>query len=290
MKKEYRMKDFMLSFIKKHLFMVIVLCLLMMLCALAELLPPFALRYLIDSILLPGVEYHSSSFIFAVVFYVLSYIFISLFTILENLVIDSFGQKLIHELRYKMMKKSTRMKYSYFTHHGKGEMTSKIIDDVNAIETLFASGLVTLIISVFKVLGILISVYLFSWVLGLFLTVILPLLFYITRSFQKQMLKNQIRNRKAINKLNKTDNAVAGQVVSSVSETNGIITVTRRALIEDDIPELDQSKIIGLEQSLADKADNASLAKIAKSGNVNDLVQSFGEYIVFNCGSSTTVV
>ena len=49
MKKEYRMKDFMLSFIKKHLFMVIVLCLLMMLCALAELLPPFALCYLIDS-------------------------------------------------------------------------------------------------------------------------------------------------------------------------------------------------------------------------------------------------
>lgn len=202
MNKEYRMKDFMISFIKKHLLMVIMLCLLMILCALAELLPPFALRYLIDFILLPGAEYNSFAFIFAVVFYVLSYLFISLFTILENLVIDSFGQKLIHELRYEMMKKSTKMKYSYFTHHGKGEMTSKIIDDVNAIETLFASGLVTLIVSVFKVLGILISVYLFSWVLGLFLTAILPLLFFITRSFQKQMLKNQIKNRKAINKLN----------------------------------------------------------------------------------------
>ena len=182
--------------------MVIMLCLLMILCALSELLPPFALRYLIDSILLSDVDYHSSSFVFAVVFYFLSYLFISLFTILENLVIDSFGQKLIHELRYKMMKKSTKMKYSYFTHHGKGEMTSKIIDDVNAIETLFASGLVSLIVSVFKVLGILVSVYLFSWVLGLFLTIILPLLFYITRAFQKQMLKNQMRNRKAINKLN----------------------------------------------------------------------------------------
>lgn len=202
MNKEYRMKDFMISFIKKHLLMVIMLCHLMILCALAELLPPFALRYLIDFILLPGAEYNSFAFIFAVVFYVLSYLFISLFTILENLVIDSFGQKLIHELRYEMMKKSTKMKYSYFTHHGKGEMTSKIIDDVNAIETLFASGLVTLIVSVFKVLGILISVYLFSWVLGLFLTAILPLLFFITRSFQKQMLKNQIKNRKAINKLN----------------------------------------------------------------------------------------
>lgn len=94
----------------------------------------------------------------------------------------------------------------------------------------------------------------------------------------------------AINKLDKADTAVAGQVVSAVSETDGIITVVRRALVEDDIPELDQAKIIGLEQALADKADDASLAKIAKSGNVNDLVQTGGDYIVFNCGTSTTVI
>lgn len=94
----------------------------------------------------------------------------------------------------------------------------------------------------------------------------------------------------AIKKLDKADTAVAGQVVSSVSETDGIITVTRRALVEDDIPELDQAKIIGLEQSLADKANDASLAKIAKSGNVNDLVQAGGDYIVFNCGTSSTVI
>ncbi len=94
----------------------------------------------------------------------------------------------------------------------------------------------------------------------------------------------------AINKLDKTDVPVAKQLVSSVSEENGIVVVTRRALVEDDIPELDQAKIIGLEQSLADKADDASLAKIAKSGNVNDLVQTSGDYIVFNCGTSNTVI
>lgn len=94
----------------------------------------------------------------------------------------------------------------------------------------------------------------------------------------------------AIQKLDKADTAVAGQVVSAVSETDGIITVSRRALVEDDIPELDQSKIIGLEQSLADKADDASLATIAKTGNVNDLVQTSNDYIVFNCGTSNTVI
>lgn len=94
----------------------------------------------------------------------------------------------------------------------------------------------------------------------------------------------------AINKLDKTDAPVAKQLVSSVSQENGIVVVTRRALVEDDIPELDQAKIIGLDQSLADKADDASLAKIAKSGNVNDLVQTSGDYIVFNCGTSNTVI
>ena len=94
----------------------------------------------------------------------------------------------------------------------------------------------------------------------------------------------------AIQKLDKADTAVAGQVVSAVSETDGIITVSRRALVEDDIPELDQAKIIGLEQALADKADDASLAIIAKTGNVKDLVQTSGDYIVFNCGTSNTVI
>lgn len=94
----------------------------------------------------------------------------------------------------------------------------------------------------------------------------------------------------AINKLDKADAPVAGQLVSAVSEENGIVVVTRRALVEDDIPELDQAKIIGLEQALADKADASSLAKIATTGNVNDLVQSGSDYIVFNCGTSTTVI
>ncbi len=205
MKTKYRMKDFLIPFVKKHWLMVFLLCVLMALCSISALLPSYALRYLIDSVItkkLDGEEVSNLTFILSVSFFVLSYVFVSLFTILENLVIDSFGQKLIHSLRYEMIKKSTRMKYSYFTHHGTGEMTSKITDDVNAIETLFASGLVTLIVSFLQVIGILVSVYIFSWMLGLILTFVIPILYFVTRTFQKQMLKNQIANRKAINKLN----------------------------------------------------------------------------------------
>lgn len=56
-----------------------------------------------------------------------------------------------------------------------------------------------------------------------------------------------------IGTLDKADAAVAGQVVSAVSETNGIITVSRRALVEADIPTLATSKISGLNSALSGK-------------------------------------
>lgn len=51
-----------------------------------------------------------------------------------------------------------------------------------------------------------------------------------------------------------------------------------------------EGKITSLETEVAKKANDADLAAIAKSGNVNDLIQSDGDYIIFNCGSSSEVI
>lgn len=56
-----------------------------------------------------------------------------------------------------------------------------------------------------------------------------------------------------IGTLNKADIAVTGQVVSAVSETDGIITVSHRALVVADIPTLAISKISGLDTALNGK-------------------------------------
>lgn len=56
--------------------------------------------------------------------------------------------------------------------------------------------------------------------------------------------------KKAIADLDKDDAAVEGQFVTAVSEADGVITVTRAALKDTDIPELAQSKITGLVDKL----------------------------------------
>lgn len=59
-----------------------------------------------------------------------------------------------------------------------------------------------------------------------------------------------------IAELKNTDEAVTNQFVTAVKETNGVVTVERKALIAADIPELGMSKITGLEDALGGKQGN----------------------------------
>ena len=82
----------------------------------------------------------------------------------------------------------------------------------------------------------------------------------------------------------------AGQIFNSIEQVDGKIAATVRALTAADIPALSISKVTGLQAALDAKANDADLAAIAKSGNVNDIIQSAGDYIVFNCGSASVNV
>ena len=99
----------------------------------------------------------------------------------------------------------------------------------------------------------------------------------------------------AIAALDVEDTPVANQVVTGVSETDGKITVTRRALAADDIPELAQGKITGLTAALAGKQDtvvfntqyDASSNKAATMADVNNAVADLSGAMHYE-GNSTT--
>lgn len=72
-----------------------------------------------------------------------------------------------------------------------------------------------------------------------------------------------------IGKLKNTDKAVDNQFVTAVKEANGIVTVERKALVADDIPELAQSKISGLDTALDGKQDNLTFDGTYEAGTNN---------------------
>jgi ATP-binding cassette subfamily B protein len=203
MKQEFKASRFLFAFLKEHWALSLLLLFAILGASLSGLLPPFALRYIIDSEITPSLTNPESANAGRIallgLLYYGAFLLVGLFGIFESYMIDVFGQKLIHELRYKMMEKSHRLKVAYFTHHGSGEMASRLTDDVYAIELLFSDGLVSLIVSLVKIIGIIVSIFVLNYYLGFSLFLIIPLIALITHFFRKSMLKAQIANREVLN-------------------------------------------------------------------------------------------
>ena len=98
-----------------------------------------------------------------------------------------------------------------------------------------------------------------------------------------------------IGALDVADSEVATQLVSAVSEADGKITVTRRALVAEDIPEIAQSKVTGLTDALSGKQDSlvfntaydASSNKVATMTDVTNAVADLSGAMHYE-GDSTT--
>lgn len=82
--------------------------------------------------------------------------------------------------------------------------------------------------------------------------------------------------------------AVATQITDAIAAALKIDGVDKYALATDLTAAI--ARIVALETEIAKKANDVDLAAIAKSGNVNDLIQTDDDYIIFNCGSSSEVI
>lgn len=94
-----------------------------------------------------------------------------------------------------------------------------------------------------------------------------------------------------LGKLNLTEvSAGEGKIISKISQVNGKVSAETRDLVAADIPTIEQTQVNGLGTALAAKANDADLAAIAKSGNVNDLQQTEGDTLILFGGTSTLVI
>ena len=79
--------------------------------------------------------------------------------------------------------------------------------------------------------------------------------------------------------------AVATQITEAIAAALKIDGVDKYALAADLTAAI--GRIATLETNIAKKANDADLAAIAKTGNVNDLVQTDGDVLIFDCGNAT---
>ena len=109
-----------------------------------------------------------------------------------------FGQKITHALRSSLMDKYTHLTADSLTGQEPGAVVSRFVGDVDVVEKLFTSGIISMFADAFKIISILVVIWVKNRGLAIVLAVILPFLFWFTRRVQKSMLVAQVENRRAV--------------------------------------------------------------------------------------------
>lgn len=157
------------------------------------LLPPWILGSIVDSI--------TGGNNVPVPLIVLYFAFTVLTGLTESLresLLTVFGQKITHALRGSLMEKYTRLTAQELTKQEPGTVVSRFVGDVDTVENLFTSGIISMFADACKIVSILAVIWMKNRGLALVLLVLLPFLYWFTRTVQKNMLKAQIENRQAV--------------------------------------------------------------------------------------------
>lgn len=166
---------------------------------LTSLIPPQILKHIIDFNLVPKNNDRLLKSAFA---YMAAILFIGIFDFLKEALITILGQKVTKEIRAEMAEKLERINARFFSSNESGVVVSRFTNDVDAISSMFTSGIIGMVVDCFKIIGIVISIWMFSAKLGIIVLIILPIIYAITRTFQKRMLKSQTENRILVGKVN----------------------------------------------------------------------------------------
>ena len=157
------------------------------------LLPPWILGSIVDTI--------TEGNVVPVALVILYFAFTVLTGLTESIregLLTVFGQKITHALRGSMMDKYTNLTAGELTKQEPGTIVSRFVGDVDTVENLFTSGIISMFADACKIISILVVIWLKNRGLAIVLLVLLPFLYWFTRAVQKNMLKAQIENRCAV--------------------------------------------------------------------------------------------
>lgn len=160
---------------------------------LASLLPPLLLARVIDR-LTGGIPLTFA----AALLYFGSLALEGVLASAQETLLEILGQKMTHALRAEMSRKLTRLPAATLSAQNPGELAARFSGDVDTVEALFTSGVISMAADACRILSILAVIAVKNAGLALVLLPVLPLLAAFTRHVQRRTLAAQMENRRAV--------------------------------------------------------------------------------------------
>ena len=186
----------------------------------ASLLPPLLLARIID-----GLTAGLPLTLWTVLAYFCSLALEGVLSSAQKSLLVLFGQKMTHALRSEMSHKLTQLPASTLVDQNPGEVAARFSGDVDTVEALFTSGIISMVADACRILSIMAVIAAKNTGLALILLLVLPLFAAFTRHVQRRMLAAQLDNRRAVA-------AVSGQVPETLHNIRTIRALGTEAYME----------------------------------------------------------
>jgi ATP-binding cassette, subfamily B, multidrug efflux pump len=162
-------------------------------------LRPYLTKVAIDDYIIPG-DHPGLLVIIGILFGLL--ILQGFLQYIMSIVTEWIGQKTIFDLRMQVFEHLQKLSLRFFDRNPIGRLVTRTTNDVESLNDMFSSGVVTIFSDIFVIFWILIFMFVMSWELSLVTLAVLPFLFYATWVFRRKAREAYRQVRKHLARLN----------------------------------------------------------------------------------------
>ena len=121
---------------------------------------------------------------------------------IQALILQRTGQRIMYDMRMQIFRHLQSLSPSFYDRNPVGRLITRVISDVDVLNELFSSGLVSVFGDIFTLIGIIVAMLLLDWRMGLVTLTVLPFIGIATAIFRSRARDSYRRVRVAIAKIN----------------------------------------------------------------------------------------
>ncbi|MCL2834764.1 MAG: ABC transporter ATP-binding protein/permease [Treponema sp.] len=180
--------------LKKNWILAVLLLVMIIISMSLQLVPAFIIRRIIDENFSKGIL--KGVWLLAA-WYLAAQAGTNVVEFLKVIITTVLGQKILNRLRMLMSQRLSELPMKYFTNTPVGDVMSRLTTDVDAINTIFSAGIIGVVTDMFKIGGLLVSLYIIAPQLVWLEAAVVPLVFLMSNYFRKNIFKfqKQVRAR-----------------------------------------------------------------------------------------------
>jgi len=198
-----RLMGRLLVYMKPYRGTIAISLLLLLIGSLLQIAGPLLTRYAIDHYLTRPPDAAAFQGLTLVAFlYLGTIVFEMLFEFVQTFLMQRTGQQAMFDLRRDLMDKLQRLDLSYYDQNPVGRLLTRVTTDVDVLNELFSSGLVTIFGDLLMLSFVLIAMFQLSPGMTLMLLAVLPFVAGVMVIFRRTVQKSNRRIRTAVARIN----------------------------------------------------------------------------------------